>query len=128
MRLALSSVEKIYYLLLSGARDLEQGVVDHLRQFLRVALDDGRDQRLLAREVLVEPSDANAGHGCDLWCSPERSLPGISKECADGHLLPRISKISRTVPIVADPSNFESVEFPVSNPERAFLIDRGDGS
>jgi hypothetical protein len=46
--------------------DLEQGVEDHLRQFLRVALDDGRDQRLLAREVLVERADADAGHGRDL--------------------------------------------------------------
>ena len=43
--------------------DLEQGISDHLRQFLRVALDDGRDQRLLAREVLVERTDADAGHG-----------------------------------------------------------------
>ncbi len=33
--------------------DLEQGVAEHLRQFLRMAIDDGRHQRLLAREVLV---------------------------------------------------------------------------
>ena len=41
---------------LNGAGgDLEKGLADHLRQFLRVALDDGRDQR--------PPCSGNTGRG-----------------------------------------------------------------
>lgn len=43
--------------------DPEVRVANHARQFLRMALDDGRDQRFLAREILVERANADAGDG-----------------------------------------------------------------
>ena len=49
-----------------ASADLEQGAVRRFATFLRVALDDRRDQRLLVREVLVERADADAGLGGDL--------------------------------------------------------------
>jgi hypothetical protein len=41
---------------------LDQGVARHLRNFLRMAVNDRRYQRLLAREVLVQRTDTDAGH------------------------------------------------------------------
>jgi arsenite methyltransferase len=46
--------------------DPEKRIAGNFRQFLRVSLDNGRDQCLLAGEVLVERADADAGRGRDL--------------------------------------------------------------
>ena len=51
---------------------LENGAADNLRQVLRVSLNDGRNQCLLAGEVLVERADADAGRGGD----PVGARPG----------------------------------------------------
>lgn len=41
---------------------LDQGIASHLRNLLRVALNDSRYQRLLAREVLVQRTDTDPRH------------------------------------------------------------------
>ena len=41
---------------------LDQSVASQLRNLLRMAVDNRRDQRLLAREVLVQRTDTDAGH------------------------------------------------------------------
>ena len=46
-------------------RCLDQCVADQLQHFVHVTVDNGRHQRLLAGEILVERTDADAGHGCD---------------------------------------------------------------
>ena len=69
-----------------SARDLEQ--------FLRVALDDGRDQRLLAREILVERADADAGHGGDLVGA--RPIVALFHQNASGRFDERIDRGART--------------------------------
>ena len=40
--------------------ELDQGAARHLRNFLHMAVDNSRYQRLLAREVLVQRTDADA--------------------------------------------------------------------
>jgi hypothetical protein len=42
-------------------RDLAEGPAHNLHHFVVVALDNGCDQRLLAREVLIKRSDADTG-------------------------------------------------------------------
>jgi hypothetical protein len=44
----------------------DQRVPDHLRHLARMAVNDGRHQRFLAREVLVERAYTDTGHGSDL--------------------------------------------------------------
>ena len=41
---------------------LDQGVASHLRNLFRMAIDNRRYQRLLAREVLVQRPDTDASH------------------------------------------------------------------
>src|SRR5262249_28168115 len=41
---------------------LDQGIARHLRELLRVALDQRGDQRLLVREVLVQLTDTDPSH------------------------------------------------------------------
>jgi len=45
---------------------LDQGAADQLQHFVRMALTDGSNQRLLTREILVERSNADACHSSDL--------------------------------------------------------------
>src|SRR5262245_2790878 len=45
---------------------LDQGVAHQLQHFVGMALTDGSNQRLLAREILVERTNTDACHGSDL--------------------------------------------------------------
>src|SRR5262245_41426002 len=45
--------------------DLDQSVAHQLQHFVRMALTDGSNQCLLAREILVERTNTDACHGSD---------------------------------------------------------------
>jgi hypothetical protein len=49
-----------------ACRHFDHGVAHYLHHFVHVTVDHSRDQRLLAREILVQRTNTHARHGGDL--------------------------------------------------------------
>ena len=60
-------------------RHLGQRVADRLHHLVHMAVDDSRDQRLLAREVLIERADADARYGAAILLVLALSYPSFIK-------------------------------------------------